>query len=95
MPRIPWPAVFVPGVIAGMVISAQGDAWAREDVLQAVLGVGLAAPVGFVGLDALQRGSTWLARVTKSWTGSGRTERETEIAATVESPVPTSAPDRR
>ncbi len=62
MARIAWLAVFVPGVIAGMACGAQADTWAREDVLQAVIGVGLAGPLGFVGLAGLQKGSTWLAR---------------------------------
>ena len=63
MSRIPWQAVLLPGIAVGMVVGAQADTWAREDAVQAVLGIGLAAPLGFIGLEGLQRGGAWLARV--------------------------------
>jgi hypothetical protein len=51
-----WMVVAITGVATGSLLAAGQSQVAREDVLQAVLAVGLAGPIGWVGLAAMRRG---------------------------------------
>ena len=43
------------GLSIGMLVVSMAGTWAREDVLPAVIAVGIALPLGWSGLGALRR----------------------------------------